>query len=79
MLYTVSEVAKEIRVSEKTVRRMIDAGHLEIKRFGNLIRISQDELNRILNYGIPIQRKVSSEYHLEVPGRRARKEERLWV
>lgn len=82
MFYTVSEVAAEIRCSEKTVRRLIDAGYLNILRFGTRIRVPQDEIERIRQNGIPTQRNLSSSTsisHLRSPGGRSRKEGRLWV
>ena len=44
----VSEVAKLLRVSEPTVRRMIDRGQLPIQHVGESIRVPQGEVERVL-------------------------------
>ena len=43
-LLSVAETADRLRVSEKTVRRMIGAGELPVHRVGRLWRVSQDDL-----------------------------------
>jgi len=43
-LMTVEEVAAYLRVSTKTVRRQIAAGHIQAIRIGRSIRVSPDEL-----------------------------------
>ncbi len=42
--YTVREVAANLLVSEKTVRRWIDVGELTAHRLGRQIRISEADL-----------------------------------
>ncbi len=44
-LLTIRAVAKILNVSEKTVRRRVDAGDLPIVRDGHLIRILAEDLN----------------------------------
>lgn len=41
---SVRDVADRIRMSEKSVRRFIEAGELRAHRFGAAIRISEDDL-----------------------------------
>ncbi len=43
-LLTVDEVAAYLRVSTKTVRRQIIAGHIQAIRIGRSIRVSPEEL-----------------------------------
>ena len=42
--YTVSDVAKELRVDKKTVYRMCQEGQLKHKRCGRAIRVPADAL-----------------------------------
>lgn len=51
MLYTIEEVAKILRVSEATVRRLIKSGQLEAIQVGSQYRISQEELDKFLSRG----------------------------
>ena len=51
MLHTIEEVAKILRVSEATVRRLIKSGQLEAIQVGSQYRISQEELDRFLSRG----------------------------
>ncbi len=44
----VKEVAKRLRLSEKTVRRLIDAGELPVNRIRRTIRIAEKDLNQFL-------------------------------
>jgi excisionase family DNA binding protein len=46
--FTVSEVAELLRVSTRTVRRRINAGHLVAHRVGRLIRIAENDLRAFL-------------------------------
>jgi excisionase family DNA binding protein len=48
MVYTVSEVAKLLRVSEATVRRLIKTGELEGFPVGNQYRVSQEALDKYM-------------------------------
>jgi len=44
--FKVSEVSTRWGVSESTIRRMIERGELAITRFGNLVRISIEEIRK---------------------------------
>jgi len=48
---TVSDVAKQLRVSSATVYRLIDSGELRHGRVSNAIRISQADLAAFLHGG----------------------------
>jgi excisionase family DNA binding protein len=48
-LHDVAEAAKLLRVSEKTVRRLITAGALAAYRVGRRVRISEADLRAFLN------------------------------
>lgn len=43
-LWTVKEAAKELRLSEKTIRRLIKAGTIQAKQYGREYRIPHAEL-----------------------------------
>jgi excisionase family DNA binding protein len=43
---SVDDVAEELRVSSKHVRRLIATGSLPIYRFGKVIRIARQDLDR---------------------------------
>jgi excisionase family DNA binding protein len=45
-LYTVEEVADYLRVSERTIRRMIEKKMLRAVRIGSRVRIPLSELDR---------------------------------
>jgi len=47
-LLTVQEVARNLRVSDETVRRRIRDGSLGAVQFGSIIRVPSAELNRLL-------------------------------
>jgi putative molybdopterin biosynthesis protein len=46
--YTIEEVAKLLRVNERTVRKLIDSGELHATRVGRQYRISQEQLDDYL-------------------------------
>jgi excisionase family DNA binding protein len=48
MYYTVEEVAKILRVSPPTVRKLIREGQLKAVRVGVQIRIRKEDLDRFL-------------------------------
>ncbi len=50
-LLTVAETAETLRVSERTVRRLISAGAVPALRVGTQIRIDADELRAWLHRG----------------------------
>ena len=43
--FTVAEVADHLRVADRTVRRWIAAGELNVHRFGAAVRISERDLH----------------------------------
>lgn len=47
--YSVSEVAQQLGVSERTVRRMADDGRLRVVKLGRLIRVPADALEVLLD------------------------------
>ncbi len=49
-LRTVTETARRLNVSTKTVRRMIEARTLPAHRVGRLVRVSDDEILLYLNH-----------------------------
>lgn len=51
MLLTVKEVAERLRVSEKTVRNMIDRGDLIAYKIGGNIRIEEESVEFIIEEG----------------------------
>lgn len=44
-VYTVAEVAKILRVSEATVRTLLESGELKGFKVGNQWRINEEDLN----------------------------------
>jgi excisionase family DNA binding protein len=47
-LHTVAEAAEILNVSEKTVRRLMDDGHLRKIRIGGLVRIDPADLQDLI-------------------------------
>lgn len=45
---TVRDVVNALRISKQTVRKLIDAGHLEGKRVGYSIRITRESFDRYI-------------------------------
>lgn len=50
-LLTVRDVAKRLQVSERTVRRLIEAGDLAVIHIGGLVRVSEEALRDLLTGG----------------------------
>ena len=48
-MLSVSDVAERLNLSEKTIRNMIDAGHLKAFKFGRVFRISEEQLQEFIN------------------------------
>jgi excisionase family DNA binding protein len=46
-LYTVAEVAEYLRVSQRTVRRMVKSGDLPAIRVGGSLRITESSLAKL--------------------------------
>lgn len=53
----VKEVAAILKVSQKTVRRMVNRGELESARIGTLIRFNRETIDRKLGKSKPIAQK----------------------
>ncbi len=51
--YGIKEVAELLHLSDLTVRRHIYMGHIKFIKMGRKYKISQEEVDRILNCGIP--------------------------
>lgn len=49
MVYTVEEVAKMLRVSVATVRRLIKIGEIEAFSVGNQYRVTQEALDKYMS------------------------------
>jgi excisionase family DNA binding protein len=49
VVYTIEEVAKILKVSTATVRRMIDSGELKAIRIRGQIRIRKEDLEDLIN------------------------------
>jgi len=47
-MLTIREVAAELAVSEKSIRRWIKGGELPVWRCGRVVRVSRDALNTFL-------------------------------
>lgn len=50
-VYTPKEVAEMLQVTERTVYRWIDKGHLKAAKLGKLWRITEQALNEFLETG----------------------------
>jgi len=51
-LVTVAEAAMELRMSQRSIRRWIAEGRVEVIRFGRTVRIHRAELQRLKEQGI---------------------------
>ena len=45
---TIREVAERLKVSERTVRRWIDQGYLQVIRLGRTVRIDEESLSGLI-------------------------------
>ena len=50
-LFTVKEVAKMLRLTEKTVYKMLKAGTIASVKIGGALRVTQDELDKVMKDG----------------------------
>jgi excisionase family DNA binding protein len=48
-LLSVDDIADDLGVSTKTIRRLIDDGELRAYRIGRALRVSEDEVRKYLN------------------------------
>jgi excisionase family DNA binding protein len=51
-LLSVADTAKELRISQRSLRRWIADGRVQIIRFGRAVRIDRAELQRLKKEGI---------------------------
>jgi excisionase family DNA binding protein len=47
-MFTTSEVAEKLNLSEKTIRNLIESGELEAHKFGRVFRISEEQFNNFI-------------------------------
>jgi excisionase family DNA binding protein len=50
-LFNVDDVAEQLGMCPKTVRRIIDRGEIRVHRFGRAIRVSEDDLATFIKLG----------------------------
>ena len=50
-MLTIEDIAKHLNISAITVRRYIDNGQIKAVKIGKVWRISQEELDRIMECG----------------------------
>ena len=51
--FTMAQVAEELQVNVKTVKRWVKAGKIKVIRLGHrTVRITEEELNRIKREGL---------------------------
>jgi excisionase family DNA binding protein len=48
LIYTVKEAAKELKVCDRTLKNWLNTGTIKGFRLGKRWRISQEEINRIM-------------------------------
>lgn len=60
-MYTISEIAREFKVNERTVRRWIADGRVIAVHVGGSVRIMQDEVDKMKRGEAAICRKVKNE------------------
>ena len=62
MLLTIREVARELRVHPRTVKRWIKAGNLQaVKLSAGIIRIDAEEVARLRTTGIKVKEEKDEE------------------
>jgi excisionase family DNA binding protein len=49
LAYTIHELARSLRCSERTVRRLISSGRLNVVRFGRCVRVPRESLKDFLS------------------------------
>ena len=50
LAYTIPECAEALRISERTVRRAIAAGKLQVIRVGRLVRVPAESLRQFVEH-----------------------------
>jgi excisionase family DNA binding protein len=48
-MFAVAEIAEQLRVSDKTIRRWIERREMHVHRIGRQIRVSEEDLTAFLN------------------------------
>ena len=62
MLLTIREVARELRVHPRTVKRWIKAGNLQaVKLSAGIIRVDSEEVARLRTTGIKVKEEKDEE------------------
>jgi excisionase family DNA binding protein len=56
---TIREVAERLNVSQRTVRRWIDRGHLHVVKLGRTVRIDEESLNGLILTNSRVARRPS--------------------
>ncbi len=51
-VYTVAEIADILKLSLKSIYNHINKGNIKAVRIGTALRVTQDELDRILKEGV---------------------------
>jgi len=59
-LLSVADTAEELRISQRSLRRWIADGRVQIIRFGRAVRIDRAELQRLKKEGIADGRRQSA-------------------
>jgi len=56
---TIREVAERLKVSQRTVRRWIDQGYLQVIKLGRTVRIDEESLNGLILTNSRVARRPS--------------------
>ena len=49
LAYTIRELARAVRCSERTIRRAISSGQLNVVRIGRCVRVPRESVTRFLS------------------------------
>lgn len=63
--YDLYQLADALGMSHWTLRRHVKLGNIHVTRFGNRLRVTQDEAERILREGLPSLRAPEPASHPE--------------
>lgn len=75
-MLSITNLAHELSISEKTIRRWIAAGSLKAVKLGGLWRISDDEFQKITKIGISVCSETNFHKPKKSPMRHRSKEGR---
>jgi excisionase family DNA binding protein len=56
---TIREVAERLKVSQRTVRRWIDQGYLQVIKLGRTVRIDEENLSGLISTNVKVVRRPS--------------------